>query len=98
MAGAFGVQEPASSCPEISIADLDVVVMPGLAFDQRGARLGYGGGYYDEVAARVRAGGRGFLVGVGFDFQLLERCPAGEGDVHIDCVVTDAQVVRCNFS
>jgi 5-formyltetrahydrofolate cyclo-ligase len=48
------------------------------------------------VAARLRAAGKGFLLGVGFDFQLIETCPAGPRDVPIDCVVTEARVVRCH--
>jgi 5-formyltetrahydrofolate cyclo-ligase len=71
------------------------MILPGLAFDRDGRRLGYGGGYYDEAVGRLRAAGRGFLVALGYDFQLVERCPAGDGDVTVDCVVTDAQVVRC---
>jgi 5-formyltetrahydrofolate cyclo-ligase len=92
--GAFGILEPPPDAPELPLEALDLVLVPGLAFDGRGGRLGYGGGYYDEVAARLRAAGRGFLVGVGFDFQLIESCPAGEGDVAIDCVVTDARLCR----
>jgi 5-formyltetrahydrofolate cyclo-ligase len=93
--GAFGILEPPATSAEVPIEELDVVLVPGLAFDASGRRLGYGGGYYDEVAARLRAAGRGLLVGVGFDFQLVAECPAGEHDVAIDCVVTDARVVRC---
>jgi 5-formyltetrahydrofolate cyclo-ligase len=95
--GAFGIFEPAADSPEIPLEELDVVLVPGLAFDEEGRRLGYGGGYYDEVAERLHArkGRRGILVGVAFDFQLVARCPAGDGDVAIDCVVTDARVVRC---
>jgi 5-formyltetrahydrofolate cyclo-ligase len=93
--GAYGILEPQPACPEVSADALDVILMPGLAFDGDGHRLGYGGGYYDEVAGLVRRQGRALLVGVGFDFQLVDRCPAGEEDVNIDRVVTDARVVRC---
>jgi 5-formyltetrahydrofolate cyclo-ligase len=93
-AGAFGILEPPADSPELALVEIDLVVVPGLAFDPRGRRLGYGSGYYDEAAALLRAAGRGFLVGVGFDFQLLESCPAGDGDIHLDCVVTDARLVR----
>ncbi len=96
--GAFGVREPLSHCAEVGLDQIDVVVMPGLAFDPQGRRLGYGGGYYDEVASRVRIGGRAILVGIGFDFQVVGQCPAGDGDERIDFVVTDARVVRCDFS
>ena len=93
--GPFGLREPAPSAPEITVENIDVMLLPGLAFDRAGRRLGYGGGYYDEAAGRLRAAGRGFLVGIAYDFQIVDRCPAGEADVGVDCVVTDGQVVRC---
>ena len=83
------------AAPEVDVERIDVMLLPGLAFDRSGRRLGYGGGYYDEAAGKLRAAGRGFLVGLAYDFQLVEGCPAGEADVGVDCVVTDRQVVRC---
>jgi 5-formyltetrahydrofolate cyclo-ligase len=94
--GRFGLLEPPASAREVALEAIDVVIVPGLAFDSAGRRLGRGGGYYDEAAARLRAAGRGLLVGLGYDFQLVDRCPAGEGDVAVDCVVTDQRVVRCD--
>jgi 5-formyltetrahydrofolate cyclo-ligase len=96
--GAFGVLEPPATAPEIPLDELDLLVVPGLAFDPAGRRLGYGGGYYDEVAAQVRRAGRALLVAFGYDFQIVDACPAGEGDVPVDCVVTDLRVVRCGAS
>jgi 5-formyltetrahydrofolate cyclo-ligase len=93
--GAYGILEPEDSCPEVPPQELDVILLPGLAFDAAGRRLGYGGGYYDEVGGLVRREGKALLVGLGFDFQVVDRCPAGDGDVTIDGVVTDAQMVRC---
>ena len=93
--GPYGLREPAPSAPEVAVESIDVMLLPGLAFDRAGRRLGYGGGYYDEAAGRLRATGRGFLVGIAYDFQIVERCPAGDADVSVDCVVTDRQVVRC---
>ena len=96
--GIFGLLEPGPGCPEVAPHDIDVFMVPGLAFDARGGRVGYGGGYYDELMAYVRAhpdGPSGFFLGFGYDFQLTESCPTGEWDVPIDCVVTDARVVRC---
>ena len=61
-------------------------MVPGLAFDARGGRVGYGGGYYDELMAYVRShpdGPSGFFVGFGYDFQVAESCPTGEWDVPI---------------
>jgi 5-formyltetrahydrofolate cyclo-ligase len=93
--GAYGILEPPEGAPEVAPQDLDVILLPGLAFDPEGNRLGYGGGYYDEGGGLVRRQGRALLVGVGFDFQLIDRCPAADGDVNIDRVVTDARVVHC---
>ena len=73
-------------------------MVPGLAFDKHGARVGYGGGYYDELAAFVRAHPEATtarFIGYAFDFQVVETCPSGEWDVPLDTIVTDERVIRC---
>jgi 5-formyltetrahydrofolate cyclo-ligase len=97
--GIFGLLEPSVECPEVAAQDIDVFMVPGLAFDQRGARVGYGGGYYDELAAYVRAhpdATAARFMGFAFDFQLVDTCPSGEWDVPLDCIVTDERVVHCD--
>jgi 5-formyltetrahydrofolate cyclo-ligase len=94
LAGPFNLREPDPSWPEVPIEEADVVIVPGLAFDAEGRRVGYGGGYYDRVCERVREAGRGFLVGIAYEIQLVPRCPAGEHDVPVHAVVTDSRVVR----
>lgn len=99
--GIFGLLEPGVDCPELAAQDIDVFMVPGLVFDKRGSRIGYGGGYYDELAAYVRAhpdATKASFVGCAFDFQLVEACPAGEWDVPLDTIVTDERVVRCQAS
>lgn len=95
--GVFGIREPAPHCPELDLRALQVVVAPALAFDPWGGRLGYGGGYYDEVARclHVLGDGRALVVAVGFDFQLVDRCPIEPFDVPVDMVVTEEQIIRC---
>jgi 5-formyltetrahydrofolate cyclo-ligase len=92
--GALGVPEPPPGAPAVPLEAVDVFLVPGLAFDARGFRLGYGRGYYDEVVAHLRAAGRGFFLGVGHDFQVVEDCPAGAGDQPLDAVATEARVLR----
>jgi 5-formyltetrahydrofolate cyclo-ligase len=94
--GPFGLREPDAAWPELAIDDLDVVIVPGVAFDAGGGRLGFGGGYYDGALAlsRARANGRTALIGIAYDFQIVDDCPAGAGDVPVDLVVTDARVLR----
>lgn len=94
--GPFGLLEPTAASPEVAVERIDVMLLPGLAFDRAGNRLGYGGGYYDEAAGRMRSAGHGLLVGVAFDFQIVNRCPAGDADVAVDCVVTEREVIRCD--
>jgi 5-formyltetrahydrofolate cyclo-ligase len=96
--GIFGLLEPRSDTPEVALHEIDLFMVPGLAFDRRGTRVGYGGGYYDELAAYVRAhpdAANARFVGYCFDFQLLDACPTGEWDVPLDLVVSDERIVRC---
>lgn len=90
--GRFGLREPAPTAPEIPVDELDAVIVPGLAFDAEGRRLGFGGGYYDSVFGT--SGKRPALIGLCYDFQVVARCPAGDGDVPVDLVVTEARVLR----
>jgi 5-formyltetrahydrofolate cyclo-ligase len=97
--GIFGLLEPSLDCPEVAAHTIDVFMVPGLAFDRQGSRVGYGGGYYDELAAYVRAhpdATAARFVGFAFDFQLVATCPFGEWDVPLDRIVTDERVVYCD--
>jgi 5-formyltetrahydrofolate cyclo-ligase len=99
--GIFGLLEPSTEAPEIQPYQIDLFLVPGLAFDGRGARIGYGGGYYDELTAYVRAhpdAVNARFLGFGFDFQLLDVCPAGEWDVPLDGIVTNERIIRCDGS
>lgn len=88
--GRYGVPEPTG--PAVALEPGDVVVVPGLAFDGDGGRLGRGGGYYDRTfPPGTRAP---FLVGIGFDFQRVEAVPAGAHDRRLDAVVTERETIR----
>lgn len=93
--GPFGILEPRVGCPEVPVAAIDAFVMPGLAFDAAGFRLGWGGGYYDELIPHVPVREKVLLVGVAHDFQLVARCPREPFDVAVDWVMTDRQLIRC---
>ena len=92
-AGRFGIPEPANDLPEVEAAEIDVMLVPGLAFDPSGRRVGFGGGYYDEWLGQAR-GQRPRVIGLAYDFQVVERCPVDAHDQGVDCVVTDARVLR----
>ncbi len=87
----WGLREPLpQTAREATLDDFDLVLVPGLAFDAAGGRLGRGGGFYDRLLS-ARNPARTRLVGLGFSFQLLEqRLPLAAHDVRLDAVCTDA--------
>lgn len=89
----FGFREPASNDVEAAADELDVVVVPALAVDPRGHRVGYGGGHYDRTLPRFAPPAAS--IAVAFDFQLVPETPRTEGDVSVGWVVTDAREMEC---
>jgi 5-formyltetrahydrofolate cyclo-ligase len=87
---AFMVREPRLDAPLVAPQDVDVILVPGLAFDGVGRRLGYGQGYYDRLLGDLRA----VRIGLAFDFQLLAEVPAFDHDLPVHTVVTDRRVLR----
>ena len=88
--GAFGILEPAD-CRVVPVATLDLIVVPGVAFDLQGGRLGYGKGFYDRVLHRR---GAGRLAGLCFEFQLVDQLPTETHDILMDLVITERRIVR----
>lgn len=86
-----GFAEPAEDAPAASPGELSVVIVPALALDARGARLGYGAGYYDRALPRFCP--PAVSVGVCFSFQLLGEIPTTSHDVPVDLIVTDETVL-----
>ncbi len=89
--GRFGIPEPNDSCPCRDLDSIDLFVVPGVAFDLNGYRVGYGRGYYDRTLHRYESGGR--LIGVCYDFQLVEVIAGEPHDVIMDRVITERRVV-----
>jgi 5-formyltetrahydrofolate cyclo-ligase len=86
--GEFGIREPAAKCAEIPFSKFDLVLVPGVAFDLCGHRLGRGRGFYDRLLAEVR----GIKCGVAFDEQLTSEVPAETLDVPVNFILT---AIRC---
>jgi 5-formyltetrahydrofolate cyclo-ligase len=88
--GKFGVREPAASCREIPLDRFDLVLVPGVAFDLHGNRLGRGQGYYDRLLQAVS----GVKCGICYDIQLLENIPTEPHDAKVDFVLTPDKCVK----
>jgi len=93
--GAFGIPEPAAECPVHSPGGADLIVIPGIAFDICGIRIGYGKGYYDRTLHHLE--GKGKLVGFCYDFQLLERIAGEPHDVRMDMIITERRIIRLRY-
>ncbi|MBK8567432.1 MAG: 5-formyltetrahydrofolate cyclo-ligase [Saprospiraceae bacterium] len=81
-AGIYGTSYPASG--EVYTGSYDLFIVPGLAFDHQGNRIGYGAGYYD---AFLGSQATGYRLGIGYPFQLLEALPCEPHDVRLDGVL-----------
>ena len=91
VAGQWGIREPRPECPAVAPGAIDWVLVPGVAFDASGARLGYGGGYYDRLLPLVAR--RAPRVAGTFALQVVDRVPFGPHDVRVDLVVTERQAI-----
>jgi len=92
--GRYGVREPGAECPARRPAAGGLVLVPGLAFDREGGRLGRGGGFYDRTLARIdRERRRPVLLGAGFAVQIVERVPMESHDVRVDGLLTEDGIV-----
>lgn len=87
--GLYGISEPAApKYADFSFPEL--ILVPGLAFDRRCARLGFGKGYYDRFLSEAG----GFKLGLGYSFQLLDFIPTEAHDIFLDGVMTDKEIIK----
>jgi 5-formyltetrahydrofolate cyclo-ligase len=93
VASSYGALEPADRTP-VDPSIVEAVLVPGLAFDGSGGRLGYGAAYFDRYLRRIPPDAP--RIAIGFGLQVVDRVPMGVGDERVDLVVTEAEVIRCS--
>lgn len=91
--GAYGILEPCANRVVVPPADIDFVVVPGVAFDRQGGRVGFGKGYYDRFLYQVAATAR--YCGLAFSAQVVSQVPRMPYDVCMHYVATEEGVVAC---
>lgn len=87
--GSFHIEEP-TGADVVSSDDIELIIVPAVAFDSKGNRLGRGKGFYDRLLADTGA----TKIGVGYEFQLVDEVPAEPHDVKMDFVITQSNVIR----
>jgi 5-formyltetrahydrofolate cyclo-ligase len=90
VSGVWGIRGPPADAPELNP---DIVIVPLLAFDRRGHRIGYGAGYYDMTIARLRAMKPVTAIGIAFGSQEIAAVPATPRDARLDLVLTERETI-----
>jgi len=93
--GQWGIREPKTDAPEV---DPDILLVPLLAFDRAGYRIGYGAGYYDMTITQLRELKRVAAVGIAFAAQEVPKVPTTERDARLDLVLTEREVIDLRVS
>lgn len=95
--GSFGILEPCSTGVDHQADEADLIVVPGVAFDRNGHRIGYGKGFYDRFLQHP--GRTAALVGLCHDFQLIDgKIPADQHDIRMEIIVTERRTIQCGSS
>ena len=79
------IPEPLSSCEKIDPKEIDLAIIPGVAFDKKGNRIGFGHGYYDRLLKKLRCP----VIALAYDFQILHAVPRHEHDAPVDTIITE---------
>lgn len=91
--GSFGILEPISSTPEIPPEEIDLILIPGAAFDKTGGRIGYGKGYYDRILPYLSE--KCETVGVAYSLQIADEIETEPHDVKVSLIVTEEGIHKC---
>lgn len=87
----FGILEH-NDCEKVPFDKIDIVIVPGIAFDLKGARIGFGSGYYDRMLSKIK---NALFIGLAFESQIVNDIPVMEHDVRMHKVITEKRVIDC---
>jgi 5-formyltetrahydrofolate cyclo-ligase len=99
--GCMGIPEPvAARALSMSLNEIDIEIIPGIGFDLKGNRLGYGAGYYDKLLSHKskrfsKTKGRITTIALAFEEQITEKIPSEPHDIRVDVIVTDKRLIHC---
>lgn len=103
--GYKGIPEPGiKDNRRVELNDIDLIIIPGAGFDEKGNRIGYGGGYYDRLLSGIRKRNllpddphpSPMLIALAFEEQIVKEIPSEPHDIKMDMIITDRRVIRCS--
>ena len=90
--GKFNIKEPHTHHPVIAKRNIDIAIIPGIAFDKNGNRIGYGKGYFDRLLKGLST--KCIKIALAYDFQILDNVPAEKHDQKVDFILTEKETIR----
>lgn len=91
--GTYSILEPKETCiQDISLSCIDLCIMPGIAFDDKGNRIGHGGGYYDRL---LQGKCHAHRIGLAYEFQIVKNIPAEPHDIRVEKIITEKRTIHC---
>lgn len=89
--GAYNILEPKDSSEKINPEALDLIIVPGVVFDENCYRIGYGGGFYDRFLKKIKKAKK---IGLAYELQIVKKIPVEENDVKLDIVITEKRIIK----
>ncbi len=89
--GIYGIREPVHCLPKSEWDSIDVAIIPGVAFDETGHRIGFGGGYFDRFLKKLHC----TTIGLAYELQMIDKVPTHSYDVPVDFIVTEKRLISC---
>ena len=92
----YGIPEPQGDIPCVDPNELDLIVVPGVAFDNNGGRMGYGAGYYDRYFKKISNVKKNTIkkLALAYEFQIIDNVPMDKQDVKIDYIITEENIIK----
>jgi len=93
--GHWGIPEPKRATPLRDLNEADLIIVPGVCFDRKGGRIGYGAGYYDKLLKGLNKSIP--VIAIAYDEQVVEEIPLEAHDRRVDMIITDREVIYCGL-
>lgn len=92
--GQFGIREPEICLPKKELGKIEVAIVPAVAFDECGHRIGYGGGHFDRLLGKLNCA----KIGLAYEFQIIDKVPVHNYDVPVDLIITEKRTIMPKLS